>query len=57
MRFQFLTTGIDPDGKKAMPPMPAFRLNARDARAVFLYLKSVPGQKAGKSEERSKGSE
>jgi mono/diheme cytochrome c family protein len=42
---RFLTTGINPDGKKAMPPMPAFRLNARDARAVALYLRSVPGGK------------
>ncbi len=38
--------------------MPAFRLNARDARAVYLYLKSVPGQqKAGKKEEKGKDSE
>jgi mono/diheme cytochrome c family protein len=45
---KFLTTGTDPDGKKARPPMPAFRLNARDARAVFLYLKSLPGSEEGK---------
>lgn len=46
---KFLTTGIDPEGMNAMPPMPAFRLNARDARAVSLYLKSLPGrQEAGK---------
>ncbi len=51
---KFLTTGIDPEGMKAMPHMPAFRLNARDARAVFLYLKSIPGrQKAGKKGEDS----
>jgi hypothetical protein len=54
---KFLTSGINPDGKKAMPPMPAFRLNAQDARAVFLYLKSLPGPEAGKKEERGKGSE
>jgi hypothetical protein len=55
---KFLTTGIDPEGMKARPPMPAFRLNATDARAVYLYLKSVPGQpKTGKKEARSKGSE
>src|SRR5262245_16379450 len=52
---KFLTTGINPDGKKAMPPMPAFRLNARDARAVFHYLKSLPGPGAGR-EESGKGS-
>lgn len=39
---KFLTTGSDPYGKQARPPMPAFRLNQRDARAVFLYLKSLP---------------
>ncbi len=54
---KFLMTGTDPDGKKARPPMPAFRLNARDARAVSLYLKSLPGSKEGgdgrkKNEER-----
>ncbi len=40
--IKFLTTGVNPDGHKAMPPMPAFRLDARDARAVFVYLKSLP---------------
>jgi hypothetical protein len=40
---KFLTTGINPDGMKASPPMPAFRLDAGDARAVYLYLKSLPG--------------
>jgi mono/diheme cytochrome c family protein len=55
---KFLTTGINPDGKKAMAPMPAFRLNATDARAVVLYLKSVAGgQKAGTKEKRSKSLE
>jgi len=54
--IKFLTTGIDPDGMKAMPPMPAFRLNARDARAVFLYLKSFAGPEVGKKEQRGKGS-
>ena len=44
---KFLMTGIDPDGKKARPPMPAFRLNALDARAVALYLQSLPRAKAG----------
>jgi hypothetical protein len=53
---KFLTTGIDPDGNKAMPPMPAFRLNARDARAVFLYLKSLPGSKEG-GKKAGKGTE
>jgi mono/diheme cytochrome c family protein len=52
---KFLTTGINPDGEKAMPPMPAFRLNARDARAVALYLKSVPGGKESGKGARGKG--
>ena len=51
---KFLMTGTDPDGKKARPPMPAFRLNAGDARAVALYLKSLPapngGQDGGKKD-------
>jgi mono/diheme cytochrome c family protein len=40
---KFLMTGIDPSGKTARPPMPQFRLNATDARAVYVYLNSVPG--------------
>jgi len=43
----FLTTGNDRDGNKAIAPMPAFRLSASDARAVYLYLKSLPGPKEG----------
>jgi hypothetical protein len=49
---KFLTTGSDPDGKKARPPMPAFRLNARDARAAYLYLKSLPGPSEGGGKNR-----
>jgi hypothetical protein len=51
---KFLMTGTDPDGHKARAPMPAFRLNARDARAVFLYLQSLPGAKGreGQRQER-----
>ena len=41
--IKFLMTGIDPEGKKARAPMPAFRFNASDARAIYLYLQSVPG--------------
>jgi len=43
--IQFLTTGVNPDGEKATPPMPAFRLHESDARAVALYLKSLAGKK------------
>jgi len=42
---KFLTTGVDPQGMKATPPMPAFRLQQSDAHAVTLYLKSLPGKK------------
>jgi mono/diheme cytochrome c family protein len=52
---KFLTTGIDPEGMKARPPMPAFRLDARDARAVYLYLRSVPGREEGGKEEKGEG--
>jgi mono/diheme cytochrome c family protein len=41
--IKFLTTGVDPEGEKPRPPMPLFHLHARDARAVVLYLKSLPG--------------
>jgi len=44
---KFLTTGVNPEGHKPTPPMPVFHLNTRDARAVALYLKSLPGTKAG----------
>jgi len=54
---KFLTTGVDPDGMRANPPMPAYRLDARDARAVISYLKSLPGPVPGKRGERGKGSE
>jgi len=42
---KFLSTGVNPDGKKASPPMPAFRFQEKDARAVALYLKSLSGKK------------
>ncbi len=38
----FLQTGVRPDGSHPNPPMPAFRLNADDARAVVAYIKTVP---------------
>lgn len=39
--FKFLTTGIKKDGKPAMPPMPAYRFNDSDAKAVIAYLRSL----------------
>jgi len=48
----FLTTGANPHGDKPTPPMPAFHLNARDAKAVTLYLKSLPGSKESKESDK-----
>lgn len=42
---EFLMTGGDSEGKSARPPMPQFRLNEQDARAVTAYLKSLGGSK------------
>lgn len=39
--IKFFTTGIGPNGKPARPPMPAFRYNEKDARAVLAYLRSL----------------
>jgi mono/diheme cytochrome c family protein len=38
----FLQTGDRPDGSHALPPMPQYRLNDDDARAVAAYVKSLP---------------
>lgn len=37
----FLQTGIRPDGSQARPPMPQFRLNEADARAMVAYIKTL----------------
>jgi mono/diheme cytochrome c family protein len=37
----FLMTGVKPDGKRAAPPMPQYRLSRNDAEAVVAYLKSL----------------
>ena len=39
---RFLQTGESPTGRQPQPPMPPFRLNEDDARAVAAYLKSLP---------------
>ena len=49
--IKFLTTGMDPHGMKAQPPM-AFRLNASDARAIAVYLKALPGPNSGRDEKK-----
>jgi mono/diheme cytochrome c family protein len=38
----FLQTGEKPDGSRARLPMPQFRMNSEDARAVVAYVKSLP---------------
>jgi len=38
----FLMTGERPDRSQARPPMPQFRLNEDDARAVVAYIKTLP---------------
>ena len=42
---KFLMTGVNPDGKKPIPPMPVFHLQRDDARAVTMYLRSLPGKR------------
>jgi hypothetical protein len=37
----FLQTGRTPSGTSARPPMPAFRMSARDAEAAALYIHSL----------------
>jgi mono/diheme cytochrome c family protein len=39
---RFLETGEKPDGSRARPPMPQFRMNSEDARAVAAYVKTLP---------------
>jgi mono/diheme cytochrome c family protein len=50
---KFLTTGLNPEGEKPTAPMPAFHLHEKDARAIALYLRSLPGKK-GKADSKAK---
>ncbi len=38
----FLQTGVRPDGTQPRPPMPPYRLNEADARAVAAYIATLP---------------
>ncbi len=38
---RLLTTGIWKDGTRLRPPMPQFRMNPEDAKAVVAYLRSL----------------
>jgi len=40
--ISFLQTGVRPDGSHPRPPMPPYRLNEEDARAVAAYIRSLP---------------
>lgn len=40
--ISFLQTGVRPDGSHPLPPMPPYRLNEEDARAVSAYIASLP---------------
>lgn len=44
--ISFLQTGVRPDGSHPRPPMPPYRLNEGDARAVSAYIRSLPGADA-----------
>jgi mono/diheme cytochrome c family protein len=39
---EFLQTGVRPDGSHPRAPMPPYRLNEDDARAVAAYISTVP---------------
>ena len=39
--LKFMQTGLTPKGTPAAPPMPAYKLNAKDAEAILEYLKSL----------------
>jgi len=38
---KFFITGLLPNGQKARPPMPQYRFNELDARAIVAYLRSL----------------
>lgn len=38
----FLQRGVRPDGSHPRPPMPPYRLNEADARAVAAYIATLP---------------
>lgn len=42
---KFMMTGITPEGDRPHPPMPPYRLNQKDAKAVTAYLRSIPAIK------------
>jgi mono/diheme cytochrome c family protein len=51
--LKFLTTGVDRDGKNPRPPMPSYRFNNADAKAVVAYLRSLKSSNAPVAEKSS----
>lgn len=47
---KFLTTGIDRDGQHPRPPMPEYRFNSADAKAIAAYLRSLKPVIAGEKQ-------
>jgi mono/diheme cytochrome c family protein len=47
--ISFLQTGVRPDGSHPRPPMPPYRLNEADARAVAAYIGSLQRGEEGAS--------
>jgi cytochrome c553 len=41
-----LQTGERPDGSQPLPPMPQFRMNEEDARAITAYIATLPRAEA-----------
>lgn len=41
-----LQTGERPDGSRPLPPMPQYRMNEEDARAVAAYIATLPRAEA-----------
>ena len=39
--IRFLETGLRPNGTRPLPPMPPFRMNEKDARAIAAFLRSL----------------
>lgn len=38
---EFMQTGVRPDGSRPLPPMPHYRFNAEDARALTAYIATL----------------
>lgn len=43
--IKFFETGVNASGKTCAPPMPQYRFNHDDAKAIVAYLRSLPSAK------------